>query len=112
METRHWDESKGVTETLRVKESVTDYRYFPDPDLVEVVSPPEWVEEIRAELPELPAATRARLAEAGVPMAQAVTVVRVGARAVVRRAVAGERTLPRSPTGSPATSRASCPRRG
>jgi aspartyl-tRNA(Asn)/glutamyl-tRNA(Gln) amidotransferase subunit B len=75
MQTRHWDESKGVTETLRVKESVTDYRYFPDPDLVEVVSPPDRVEAIRAELPELPAATRARLAEAGVPAAQAATVV-------------------------------------
>ncbi len=75
METRHWDESKGVTETLRVKESVTDYRYFPDPDLVEMVSPPELVERIRAELPELPAATRARLADAGVPPAQASAIV-------------------------------------
>jgi aspartyl-tRNA(Asn)/glutamyl-tRNA(Gln) amidotransferase subunit B len=75
METRHWDESKGVTETLRVKESVTDYRYFPDPDLVEMVSPPDRVEAIRAELPELPAASRARLAEAGVPAAQASTLV-------------------------------------
>ncbi|TVR35865.1 MAG: Asp-tRNA(Asn)/Glu-tRNA(Gln) amidotransferase subunit GatB [Nitriliruptor sp.] len=75
METRHWDESKGVTETLRVKESVTDYRYFPDPDLVGVVSPPAWVEEIRALMPELPAAIRARLADAGVPMAQAITLV-------------------------------------
>ncbi len=75
MQTRHWDESRGVTETLRVKESVTDYRYFPDPDLVEVVSPPDRVEAIRAELPELPAATRARLVAAGVPAAQAATVV-------------------------------------
>ncbi len=75
MQTRHWDESKGVTETLRVKESVTDYRYFPDPDLVAVVSPADKVEAIRSELPELPAATRARLAEAGVAAEQASTIV-------------------------------------
>jgi aspartyl-tRNA(Asn)/glutamyl-tRNA(Gln) amidotransferase subunit B len=39
METRHWDEGRGVGELLRRKESVADYRYFPDPDLVEVYSP-------------------------------------------------------------------------
>lgn len=75
METRHWDEARGVTETLRRKESVTDYRYFPDPDLVEIVSPPTWVDGIRARLPELPAAARARLHEAGIPAAQAATLV-------------------------------------
>jgi aspartyl-tRNA(Asn)/glutamyl-tRNA(Gln) amidotransferase subunit B len=78
METRHWDEGRGVTETLRVKESVTDYRYFPDPDLVEVVSPPARVEEIRARLPELPAATRARIRDAGASADQAVTIVGLG----------------------------------
>ena len=75
METRHWDEGRGVTETLRVKESVTDYRYFPDPDLVAVTSPPASVERIRARLPELPADTRARLLEAGLPRPQAVALV-------------------------------------
>ncbi|MTV27026.1 Asp-tRNA(Asn)/Glu-tRNA(Gln) amidotransferase subunit GatB [Nitriliruptoraceae bacterium ZYF776] len=75
METRHWDEGRGVTETLRKKESVTDYRYFPDPDLVEIVSPPAWVEGVRARLPELPAATRARLVDAGVPAEQASVLV-------------------------------------
>ena len=75
METRHWDESRGVTETLRRKESVTDYRYFPDPDLVEIVSPPAWVDDIRTRLPELPAAVRARLIDAGVPVEQAATLV-------------------------------------
>ncbi|MFP4636340.1 MAG: Asp-tRNA(Asn)/Glu-tRNA(Gln) amidotransferase subunit GatB [Nitriliruptoraceae bacterium] len=78
METRHWDESKGVTETLRVKESVTDYRYFPDPDLVEVVSTPAEVEAIRARVPELPAAARARLREAGVPAEQSAAIVGSG----------------------------------
>jgi aspartyl-tRNA(Asn)/glutamyl-tRNA(Gln) amidotransferase subunit B len=75
METRHWDEGRAVTETLRRKESVTDYRYFPDPDLVEIVSPPAWVEGVRARLPELPAATRARLVDAGVPAEQAAGLV-------------------------------------
>jgi aspartyl-tRNA(Asn)/glutamyl-tRNA(Gln) amidotransferase subunit B len=88
METRHWDEGKGVTETLRVKESVTDYRYFPDPDLVELTSPAARVEEIRAELPELPAATRARLVALGVPREQAVTIVSGGSLGVLDDAIA------------------------
>ena len=78
METRHWDEGRGVTETLRVKESVTDYRYFPDPDLVEITSPAEKVDEIRTRLPELPAASRARLADAGVAADQASTIIVTG----------------------------------
>ncbi|MFP4234140.1 MAG: Asp-tRNA(Asn)/Glu-tRNA(Gln) amidotransferase subunit GatB [Nitriliruptoraceae bacterium] len=88
METRHWDESRGVTETLRVKESVTDYRYFPDPDLVAVTSPREQVEQVRARLPELPAATRARLLEAGLPRPQAVALVGTDALAIYDDAVA------------------------
>lgn len=89
METRHWDEGRGVTETLRRKETVTDYRYFPDPDLVEVHSPADWVEEQRATLPELPAAARARLLDAGVDPAQAVTVVGTGMLAVFDDATRG-----------------------
>jgi aspartyl-tRNA(Asn)/glutamyl-tRNA(Gln) amidotransferase subunit B len=77
-----------VTETLRVKETVTDYRYFPDPDLVAVVSTPEQVEAIRAQLPELPAAARARLVEAGLTPAQAVTVVAGGSLALLDDAIA------------------------
>jgi aspartyl-tRNA(Asn)/glutamyl-tRNA(Gln) amidotransferase subunit B len=88
METRHWDEGRGVTETLRVKESVTDYRYFPDPDLVAVTSPSEHVEAVRARLPELPAATRERLLEAGVPRVQAIALVGTDALAVYDDAVA------------------------
>ncbi len=87
METRHWDEGRGVTETLRVKESVTDYRYFPDPDLVAVTSPPAAVEQIRARLPELPTATRARLLEAGLPRPQAVALVGTDALGVYDDAV-------------------------
>ncbi len=89
LETRHWDEGRGVTETLRVKESVTDYRYFPDPDLVPVHCPAEWVEELRASLPELPAASRARLEAAGVDPAQAAALVSTtGMLAVLDGAVA------------------------
>jgi aspartyl-tRNA(Asn)/glutamyl-tRNA(Gln) amidotransferase subunit B len=59
-ETRHWDEDRGSTHTLRSKEEAFDYRYFPEPDLPPLDPEPEWIERIRAELPELPAARRAR----------------------------------------------------
>ena len=62
-ETRHWNEDDGRTHTLRSKEEADDYRYFPDPDLVEVDPDPAWVEQIRASLPVLPAERRHRLAE-------------------------------------------------
>ncbi len=79
METRHWDEERGVTETLRRKETVTDYRYFPDPDLVAITMPTAHVDEIRDELPELPAAMRERLRDHGVDAQQAATLVASGA---------------------------------
>jgi len=60
-ETRHFSETTGDTRPGRSKEEATDYRYFPEPDLVPVAADPEWVEKIRATLPELPAARRARL---------------------------------------------------
>jgi len=59
-ETRHFDEERGTTHTLRSKEEAFDYRYFPEPDLPPLVPEPAWVERIRASLPELPAARRAR----------------------------------------------------
>ena len=62
-ETRHWDEGAGRTEPMRSKEYATDYRYFPEPDLVPIVAAPEWVEEVRSALPELPAERRRRVAE-------------------------------------------------
>jgi aspartyl-tRNA(Asn)/glutamyl-tRNA(Gln) amidotransferase subunit B len=62
-ETRHFNESTGDTRPGRSKEEATDYRYFPEPDLVPVEADPDWVEQIRAALPELPAARRARLRE-------------------------------------------------
>lgn len=75
METRHWDEGRGVTETLRRKESVTDYRYFPDPDLVAITMPADRVAQVAADMPELPAATRQRLADAGVQREQIATLI-------------------------------------
>ncbi|MGO8886622.1 MAG: Asp-tRNA(Asn)/Glu-tRNA(Gln) amidotransferase subunit GatB [Streptosporangiaceae bacterium] len=60
-ETRHFHEENGTTTPGRSKEEAQDYRYFPEPDLVPVAPSPEWVEELRAALPELPAARRVRL---------------------------------------------------
>jgi aspartyl-tRNA(Asn)/glutamyl-tRNA(Gln) amidotransferase subunit B len=59
-ETRHWEENRGVTTHGRSKEYAFDYRYFPEPDLAPIEPDPEWVEKLRAELPELPAARRRR----------------------------------------------------
>jgi aspartyl-tRNA(Asn)/glutamyl-tRNA(Gln) amidotransferase subunit B len=60
-ETRHFHEDNGSTTPGRSKEEAQDYRYFPEPDLVPIAPPPDWVESIRAGLPELSAARRARL---------------------------------------------------
>lgn len=67
-ETRTWDETKGVTLAMRSKEEASDYRYFPDPDLVPVIVSREWVEEVQRSLPELPQARKERLiSEYGLP---------------------------------------------
>ena len=59
-ETRLWDDTAGVTHSMRSKEEAHDYRYFPDPDLVTVAISREWVEEIRRNQPELPLEKRER----------------------------------------------------
>jgi aspartyl-tRNA(Asn)/glutamyl-tRNA(Gln) amidotransferase subunit B len=59
-ETRLWDDTAGVTQSMRGKEEAHDYRYFPDPDLVPVVIDDAWIEEIRKTLPELPLEKRER----------------------------------------------------
>jgi aspartyl-tRNA(Asn)/glutamyl-tRNA(Gln) amidotransferase subunit B len=61
LQTRHFHEDSGITTPGRSKEEAQDYRYFPEPDLVPVAPPREWVEQIRAALPEAPWARRARL---------------------------------------------------
>jgi aspartyl-tRNA(Asn)/glutamyl-tRNA(Gln) amidotransferase subunit B len=62
-ETRHFHEDTGETTPGRSKEEATDYRYFPEPDLVPLAPDREWVEALRSTLPELPAVRRSRLAE-------------------------------------------------
>jgi aspartyl-tRNA(Asn)/glutamyl-tRNA(Gln) amidotransferase subunit B len=59
-ETRLWDEHREETRSMRSKESAHDYRYFPDPDLLPLAIPESWIDEIRAKLPELPAARQQR----------------------------------------------------
>ncbi len=61
-ETRHWHEDRGATSSGRPKSDADDYRYFPEPDLVPVQPSAEWIESIRATLPENPAERRKRLA--------------------------------------------------
>ena len=60
-ETRHWQETVGRTAAGRSKETAEDYRYFPEPDLVPIAPSREWVEELRASLPEPPAERLRRL---------------------------------------------------
>ncbi|CAM4034754.1 Asp-tRNA(Asn)/Glu-tRNA(Gln) amidotransferase GatCAB subunit B [Bacillus cereus] len=67
-ETRRYDEATKKTILMRVKEGSDDYRYFPEPDLVELYIDDEWKEEVRASIPELPDARKARyVAELGLP---------------------------------------------
>ena len=65
-ETRRYDESNGKTVLMRIKEGSDDYRYFPEPDLVDIVIDDAWIERVRAEIPELPDARKIRyVAELG-----------------------------------------------
>jgi len=67
-ETRLWDDSAGVTNSMRGKEEAHDYRYFPDPDLVPVIIDEAWIEDVRSSLPELPLEKRERfVSEYGIP---------------------------------------------
>ncbi len=67
-ETRLYDSVKKETRSMRGKADAHDYRYFPDPDLPPLILDPEWVQGLKAELPELPAKKRARYVQAlGIP---------------------------------------------
>lgn len=91
-ETRHWHE-EGYTTPGRSKEQAEDYRYFPEPDLVPVAPSPEWVEQLRAGLPELPAVRTARLqAEWGFTDAELQDVVNAGALDLIEATVAAGAT--------------------
>ncbi len=79
-ETRHFHEDTGVTTPGRSKETAEDYRYFPEPDLVPIAPSREWVEELRAQLPEPPAERVARLtAEYGYTVTEMRDVTAAGA---------------------------------
>jgi aspartyl-tRNA(Asn)/glutamyl-tRNA(Gln) amidotransferase subunit B len=67
-DTRLWDDARGRTEAMRSKEQAHDYRYFPEPDLVEVEIDDAWRENVRAGLPEFPDAKKARfVSQYGLP---------------------------------------------
>lgn len=92
-ETRHWHEDKGTTSPGRVKSDAEDYRYFPEPDLVPIVPSRDWIEQIRATLPELPAARRRRLQdEWGYADAEMRDVVNAGATDLIEATVAAGAT--------------------
>ncbi|MEV5754026.1 Asp-tRNA(Asn)/Glu-tRNA(Gln) amidotransferase subunit GatB [Actinoallomurus sp. NPDC052308] len=79
-ETRHFQEATGTTTSGRSKEEAQDYRYFPEPDLVPMAPSREWVEQLRAGLPELPAARRRRVQdEWGVADKELQDIVNAGA---------------------------------
>jgi len=64
-ETRRWDDAKGKTYSMRTKEDSQDYRYFPDPDLVPLRVSDEYIQSIRAKLPELAPARKTRFMSMG-----------------------------------------------
>lgn len=88
-ETRHFHEDTGRSTSGRSKEQAEDYRYFPEPDLVPVAPSREWVEHLRATLPEPPSARRARLrAEWGISDLEFQTLVNAGALELVEQSIA------------------------
>jgi aspartyl-tRNA(Asn)/glutamyl-tRNA(Gln) amidotransferase subunit B len=88
-ETRHFHEDTGTTTSGRSKEEATDYRYFPEPDLVPVAPAPAWVEELKAALPEPPSQRRARLTkELGLSDLDAQAMVNAGVLDLVLATVA------------------------
>ncbi len=74
-ETRLWDDNSRETRSMRGKEDAHDYRYFPEPDLMPLEISREWVEEIRAKMPELPSQKRARYQGLGLSEYDASVIV-------------------------------------
>ena len=92
-ETRHWHEDSGITTAGRNKETAEDYRYFPEPDLVPVAPSRAWVEELRASLPEPPAAKLQRVStEWGFSELEMRDVVSAGAVNAIEATVAAGAT--------------------
>ena len=87
-ETRHWHEDTGVTTSGRSKEEAEDYRYFPEPDLVPIAPSREWVEQLRATLPENPAVRRSRLQSTwGISDHDMSSVINAGALDLVEQTI-------------------------
>ena len=98
METRGWDEARQSTYHMRPKEEENDYRYFPEPDLPPLLTSPEWLAEIKARLPELPAVRRTRYqAEFGLSAYDAGVLVNESAATAMFEGVlaAGPRLAPK-----------------
>ena len=74
-ETRLWDDNSGETRSMRGKEDAHDYRYFPEPDLMPLEISREWVEKVRATMPELPDEKRDRYMSLGLSEYDACVVV-------------------------------------
>ncbi|MBU9325693.1 Asp-tRNA(Asn)/Glu-tRNA(Gln) amidotransferase subunit GatB [Burkholderia gladioli] len=90
-ETRLYDPDKRETRSMRSKEDAQDYRYFPDPDLMPVVIDPKWIERVRGEMPELPAAMQQRFVEQyGVTPYDAVVLTASKAMAAYFEALVGK----------------------
>ncbi len=88
-ETRHFHEDTGDTTPGRSKETATDYRYFPEPDLVPIAPDPAWVAELKAVLPELPRERRHRLrAEWGISEHDMQSILNAGAVNLIEETVA------------------------
>ncbi len=87
-ETRHWDEEAERTESGRSKEESSDYRYFPEPDLVPLATDEATLDRIRSGIPELPAAKRERYVASGVDQTAAATLVGGGLAGLFDDAIA------------------------
>ncbi len=91
-ETRLYDPTAGETRSMRSKEEANDYRYFPDPDLLPLELEQAWIEEIRANLPELPDDKRRRLmSQYGLSQYDAVVLISEQAKADYFEAAAAGR---------------------
>ncbi|WP_329108177.1 Asp-tRNA(Asn)/Glu-tRNA(Gln) amidotransferase subunit GatB [Micromonospora sp. NBC_01699] len=92
-ETRHFQEDTGGTRPGRSKETATDYRYFPEPDLVPIAPDRAWVAELKAALPELPRVHRQRLQEQwGLSDLDMQSVLNAGAVELIEQTVAAGTT--------------------
>src|SRR2546430_1787195 len=92
-EPRHFHEDTGETTAGRSKETATDYRYFPEPDLVPLAPDPQWVAALNASRPEPPRATRDRLQQAwGISEHDMQSIVNAGALEVIEATVAAGTT--------------------